>query len=360
METPNVIDPVAAVFGQAVVLATTQRIIGTVIVAVLAIAGVVLFWFNTRKARPELGSEIELAPNRKRYYDDEELEGKVLDRVLGLALVLIAIIAVGLPIYWLAEPGRQEGAFESYFGVEDDPDDWGIFASRGQGLYLEYGCGDCHGGVAGGFRDHILLDPDTGEFLAQVPWKAPALDTVTLRYERDEIEFILNYGRPGTPMQAFGGPGGGALTTQQIDNLIDYLYAIAVSEEDAQAAATAEIERSLAAGEFATEGEAVFNMGLFSGFAGGSYSCGRCHTAGWSYGQPLEPGGGGTIGFSLRDGSTLSRFPTFDLHYDFIVEGSEEGQGYGIGGQGSGRMPGFGRMLTEDQIRAVVEYERGL
>jgi mono/diheme cytochrome c family protein len=360
METPNVIDPVAVMLTHVGVLATTQRVIGTVIVALLAIAGVALFWFNTRKARPELGSEIELAPNRKQYYPDEELEGKVLDRVLGLALVLIAIIAVGLPLYWLAEPGRQEGAAISYRGDPDDDSDWGIFANRGQGLYLEYGCGDCHGGVAGGFRDHILLDPDTGEFVAQVPWKAPALDTVALRYDRDEIEFILNYGRPGTPMQAFGAPGGGALTTQQIDNLIDYLFAIALDDDSVQQAATVEIERSLEAGEFESLGEAVFNLGLNSGFAGGAYSCGRCHTAGWSYGQPLEPGGGGTIGFSLRDGSTLSRFPTFDLHYDFIFEGSEAGQGYGVGGQGSGRMPGFGRMLTEDQIRAVVEYERGL
>jgi mono/diheme cytochrome c family protein len=358
METTNVFDPVAAALTHVPVLATTQRVIGTVIVVLLLIAGVVLVWFNTRKARPELGAEIELAPNRKRYYDDEELEGRVLDRVLGLALILIAIIAVGLPIYWLAEPGRQEGAAISYQGDPDDPSDMGIFASRGEGLYLEYGCGDCHGGVQGGLRDHILLDPDTGEFAAQVPWKAPALDTVTLRFERDEIEYVLNYGRPGTPMQAFGAPGGGALTQQQIDNLIDYLYFITVSADEAQAAATAEIERSLEAGEFDSLGEAVFNVGLFSNFAGGAYSCGRCHTAGWSYGQPVEPGSGGTIGFTLAN--LENRFPTFDLHYEFVFEGSEDGAGYGVGGQGSGRMPGFGRMLTEEQLRAVVEYERGL
>ena len=31
---------------------------------------------------------------------------------------------------------------------------------------------------------------------------------------------------------------------------------------------------------------------------------------------------------------------------------------YGEGGQGSGRMPGFGDMLTSDMIDAIVEYER--
>lgn len=359
METTNVIDPVAASLSSVPVLATTQRTIGMVIVALLAIAGLIIFWFNTRKARPELGSEIELAPNRKPYYADDELEGRVLDRVLGLALILIAVIAVGLPLYWLAEPGRHDGAAISYFGDPDDDDDFGIFASRGEGLYLEYGCGDCHGGVDGGFRQHILLDSE-GDFVAQVNWKAPALNDVTLRYEREEIEYVLNYGRPGTPMQAFGAPGGGALTTQQIDNIIDYLFAVAITPEQAQDAATAEIERSLDAGEFDDLGEAVFNLGLESGFAGGAYSCARCHTAGWSYGEPREPGGGGTIGFALRDGATLSRFPDEQEHYEFVYEGSEDGVGYGVGGQGSGRMPGFGQMLTEEQIQAVIEYERGL
>lgn len=360
MERLNVIEPVAASLANTVTLATTQRAVGAVIVAILAIAGVVVFWFNTRKAEPELGSEIELAPNRKPYYDDEDLEGPVLDRVLGLALLLIGIIAVGLPIYWLAEPGRQEGAAIAYYGDPDDESDMGIFASRGEDLYIEQACGDCHGGVQGGVRSHILLDPD-GNFQAEVQWKAPALDTVALRYDRSEIEYILNYGRPGTPMQAFGTPGGGPLTEQQIDNIIDYLFFIAIDEEEAKAAATAEIERSLEAGEYDSLGEAVFNLGLNSpNFAGGAYSCGRCHTPGWSYGNPGDEGGAGTIGFSLLGGSTINRFTSEADHYQFVFDGSEDGVGYGNRGQGTGKMPGFGRMLTEEQIQAVVEYERGL
>ena len=44
----------------------------------------------------------------------------------------------------------------------------------------------------------------------------------------------------------------------------------------------------------------------------------------------------------------------------FIAAGSEYGKRYGVQGQGSGRMPGFGAMLTEEQIEAVVEYVRSL
>jgi mono/diheme cytochrome c family protein len=44
----------------------------------------------------------------------------------------------------------------------------------------------------------------------------------------------------------------------------------------------------------------------------------------------------------------------------FIKGGSEYGKRYGAQGQGSGRMPAFGAMLTDEQITAIVEYVRGL
>lgn len=342
-----------------VVLASSQLNLGLALVALLAVGGVVLVWMNSRSARPELGAELELAPNRKPYYADEQLEGKVLDRVLLMALVLIAFIAVGLPLYALAEPGRQENAIVHFEG----PD--GVFVNRGAGLYGPsadggLGCADCHGAAGGGgSRTHILLDAD-GQFVAQVNWQAPALNAVTLRFDDDEIRDILNYGRPGTPMAAWGTPGGGPLTTQQVDNLIDFLHSIEIPEAQLREQVTAELERSLAAGEFDSLGEAVFRYGEVSGADSGTYSCARCHTMGWSYGDPQASGGAGTTGFSLRDGVTLRRFPSAEQHAQFVADGSEHGVGYGVNGQGSGRMPGFGSTLTEDQIDAVVEYERGL
>jgi mono/diheme cytochrome c family protein len=36
------------------------------------------------------------------------------------------------------------------------------------------------------------------------------------------------------------------------------------------------------------------------------------------------------------------------------------GKRYGEQGQGSGKMPGFGSLYTEEQIKAIVEYVRGL
>ena len=65
---------------------------------------------NIRKSRAEIGSEIKLAANRKPYYDDEILEGKKIERTQLLGLAFLAIITVSLPLYWVLEPGRQEGA----------------------------------------------------------------------------------------------------------------------------------------------------------------------------------------------------------------------------------------------------------
>ena len=56
---------------------------------------------QARKGRAELGSEVELAPNRKPYYDDETLEGKRLERVQLFGVLLLALIVVILPLYWV-------------------------------------------------------------------------------------------------------------------------------------------------------------------------------------------------------------------------------------------------------------------
>ncbi|MCP4225593.1 MAG: hypothetical protein GY773_19840, partial [Actinomycetia bacterium] len=92
--------------------ASTQRTIGLDILAIVLIGFVVYVFFNIKSAKPELGSEIELAANRKPHLSDEELEGRKLDASLGWGMALLLVIGVGLPIYWLGEPGRQEGMVE--------------------------------------------------------------------------------------------------------------------------------------------------------------------------------------------------------------------------------------------------------
>ena len=317
------------------IMAADYRVLGITLASLVLVAFVLVLIRNIMAARPELGSEMELAANRTPYLSDEELEGTKLDRSLSFALVMLALLALALPFYWLAEPGRQDGAVDAYNLS---------FEVQGEGLYLNGAqCVNCHAaGGAGGQAAYVLQDAD-GQFVANASWQAPALNDVLLRYTEDEVRYILNYGRPGSPMAAWGTPGGGPLTWQQVDNIIIYLrtlqtqsldpilieqagdteaVAAAQATADEQTAAIrAEVNRSLDADEFDSVGEAVFNLGLFSGFQGGSLSCARCHTAGWSLGANVSPhvlddgvagcGGGDPsgIGFNLCGQSVEEKFP---------------------------------------------------
>jgi mono/diheme cytochrome c family protein len=123
-----------------------------------------------------------------------------------------------------------------------------------------------------------------------------------------------------------------------------------------QAAVQAEADQLVKEGKYKTIGEALFNNDL----NGGAYSCARCHTQGWSYGDPKLSGGGSALGPNLTNGDTVRQFPSVDAHVAFVQAGSENGKKYGQQGQGSGRMPAFGQLLTQAQVQAIVQYERGL
>ena len=205
--------------------ASTQRNLGMAI-AVVAIVGFAIYLiYNVMWAgRGEKGSELELAPNRKPYLDDEELETSKLDLALVSGLVTLVIIGVALPLYWLGEPGRQQG----YVDFSRDQ-----FTSRGFEQYEER-CASCHGGGGLGGTTATSITDDAGNFIAAIEWEVPALTTALYRFSDAEVRHILNYGRPPTPMQAWGAPGGGPLTTQQVDELIQYIQSIQLSPEQVQ------------------------------------------------------------------------------------------------------------------------------
>ena len=379
-------------FLSAVVAATTVKAVGVVIAVLTGIGFVAYILVNHRQGRPEIGAEIELAANRKPYYDDEQLEGPRLNRALFSGLVLIAVTAVGLPMYWLNEPGRQDGAKQMF----DD-----TFVKRGSRLFATteeggYNCAGCHGAEGTGGQAPFTLTDSDGDFVANVTWWAPALNTVMLRFSEEEVRQAIVYGRPGTPMPPWGTEGGGPLTTQQVDELIAYIESVQISSDAAKKeveellrddlgiAADAEIDWNDPA-----TGKALFNLGIEDGQAGSAYSCARCHTQGAAFRNgTIEPesanlddyisfeDGSGAFGFALTSGVVPRQFLTIEDLIDFINEGSEFGILYGRRGQGSGRMPGFGDnpddedddtddetgdgMFTFDMLCSVAKYEASL
>ncbi|MGI9605246.1 MAG: c-type cytochrome [Acidimicrobiales bacterium] len=315
---------------------SAMRSIGIVIFAIIGIGFVAYLLFNLFNSRGESGSEIELAANRKPYFDDDVLETTKLDQSLLQGLFFLSVIGIALPLYWLGEPGRQEGYLEN--NIE-------LWTEAGAEEFEE-ACSSCHGGGgAGGIAPFAVTEQGTGNFVGSVDWVAPSLTSVLTRFTEEEVTHILNFGRNGV-MPAWGAPGGGPLTEQQLEVLIVYLRSI---QKDVDAVQTAvadgliegarlemvsrdpALAEQLRDAEFALSRaqqtgisslieEAQADLGMVQASLGetfpnaemaawidqisdpghpeyltygellftnradsGAYGCARCHTAGWSY-----------------------------------------------------------------------------
>jgi mono/diheme cytochrome c family protein len=89
--------------------------------------------------------------------------------------------------------------------------------------------------------------------------------------------------------------------------------------------------------------------------------CARCHTAGYSAGVPFtQVAGSGAFGPGLNEGRSVIQFPNIQDHLDFVINGSVNGQAYGLNGIGRGWMPGFGTVLSEADLTLIIKFERAL
>ena len=375
------------------------------VVAIVAILGWLVFVVMENRRTPEVLSEQFLdAPNRKEPPEDDVFEGRRLDKFLGWGLILMAIVAIGLPIYWLAEVGRQTGSIRGF-----DKRSW----HRGEELFLStqakphpgFGCADCHGAAGQGGtakwnlpvynEDGTKVQEKGKDKLEPVSWVAPAINTVALRYRVAQIKAVLVYGRGANkPMPAWGVAGGGAMDDQQIEDLTHFLQHLAIEPyEKAVETYNAEWDRNGHDAEKAYEKALVVagaeyrkakdnpgdqvkeylvapgNTGKAQGEALFNLFCARCHTKGWSYQTAdtdyatPEKSGGGWYGPNLTGGSEVRQFQSEADHIEYVTNGVDAGKGYGAGGVqkfDGGGMPYFANMLTADQIKAIVEYERSL
>jgi hypothetical protein len=251
------------------------------------------------------------------------------------------------------------------------------------------------GGVA-----NFVINDQNGQFVAQVDWTAPALNNVLYRYNEDQVRYVLNYGRPGTPMAAWGAAGGGPLTTQQIDNVIDYLWSVQLKPEEMRtqvddfveaidpelAERMLEVRKSNEgltepenANRLSNEDEIRLGEILFNNqeLASGSYSCARCHVPGASYGQAWQPFDRLQYTSFGPNLTGVENEATEKQHFQLVYNGMDEGKLYFSRKQGNPQMPGFGvnrnsglegppvdlgpeGILATEQVWAVVTYERNL
>jgi mono/diheme cytochrome c family protein len=188
----------------------------TVIAVVVGIAWLGVLLVSALRNR---GKE-EVPPNLKPGINDQELETTRLETGQKAAIAFSAFLAISLPLYFLSEPARQEGFVEQF-------DEESI--TRGEHIVAEYRCFDCHGpeGV-GGSASYIEKRSNVA-----VSWAAPSLNDVFYRYDEDELTFWITYGRGNTPMPAWGLPGGGPLNEAQVQDVINYLRTLQVTQAEA-------------------------------------------------------------------------------------------------------------------------------
>jgi mono/diheme cytochrome c family protein len=378
------------------------------------------------------------------FLEDEALEGRRLERVLGWSLLFSVVMIISLLGYFLWEPFRQPLMEDDFLELSVERGAT-LFANETNDEYnSEFSllCADCHGPEGTGGVALQTLQPEADECQTeenknnpdvpecapqQVQWTAPDLTLAPLRYSRAELIDIITYGREGTPMPAWGVKSGkGPKNVQSINDLVNYLESIKVTPEqavkDAEAAVTnyrksandlvdngktgderaglqvdfeeAEAALLAAQGDPSTSDDDLARLqgdadrleaelakaiayrddveALSDGGVLFRLNCARCHTKGWSYFEndpanidlpPLPPQGSGAYGPNLTNGSVLLQFPGTTGkagQITWVTDGVAAQGAYGVRGISSGRMPHFGKVLTEDQIREIVEYERSL
>jgi mono/diheme cytochrome c family protein len=355
------------------------------VVVVVAIVGFIGFRVLRLRFNKEQSPE-NLTP----FYNDEVLEGAHLERVLGVALVALVVVVIGLLAYFIWEPFRESSASTGFHerSVERGAV---LFANSQSKVYdstVSLLCANCHGADAGGGVANFTVQSEdprcdpTAKLTDQTPvyclpkqvsWAAPNLQFAPLRYSRAQLTQIITFGRPGTPMPAWGvASGKGALQQQSIQDLVNYLESISTTSAKAQAADAKETQTCTdraacfgreqltdpttraAAQKWVTDAQAELDSAKaqLAASAPGDLAtytklvdekqetlqaaqgwlqatndptdgeilfmnnCARCHTRGWSYFDAADPGanppgvmGGGAYGPNLTGGDVNNQFP---------------------------------------------------
>lgn len=211
------------------------------------------------RRNPEVKEPDNLTP----FFEDDVLEGAHLERALGVALIALVVVVIGLLAYFIWEPFREADAKTGFTerSIERGAVLFASSASKEYDSTKSLLCASCHGADGGGGVAAFVVkseDPrcDPNQVVdaklaeeqpyclpSQVSWAAPSLQVASLKYDRKQLTQIITYGRPGTPMPAWGVLSGkGALQEQSIQDLVNYVESLSTTPDKAQATSTKEIE----------------------------------------------------------------------------------------------------------------------
>lgn len=191
-----------------------------VITVLAVVAGIIWLGLMLVSALRNRGGAEEVSPNLKPGIDDQQLETRRLEGGQKAAIAFSAFLAISLPLYFLGEPARQEGFVAEFSEAQIE---------RGEHIVEEFACFECHGPLGAG-GSAPFVERRSG---VTVAWAAPSLDDVLYRYDTDEVNFWITYGRGNTPMPPWGVAGGGPMNEKQVEDVVAYLASIQKSQQQA-------------------------------------------------------------------------------------------------------------------------------
>ena len=318
-----------------------------------------LFWSRQNRSRKP-AALLGIPPALRPGASDEKLEGPRLTRVIAGGVISTIFLAGFIIVYWLPERERQE-AFahrfeegsvergELVYNVAPPLDEEATaqeFKAEEKALSLGQGCINCHGPEgAGGIAFPAFRDPGTGY---PVAWVAPPLNNVFSRWDEEIVRFTIERGRPGTPMPTWGVDFGGSMTDMMIDDVMAYLRSIQEPLPELSEGCKKPTDDTLL-----ECGEEIFEVrcAVCHGPEGSGKENPGTNEEPWYPGMalwqgdvrhlPAETGGPGSHFYTIVNGRRFAFMPPF---------GEAPAQG----------IPIPPNPLTDDQIRAVMEYERTL
>ena len=202
----------------------------------IVVIGVFLIWvgyliISSRRVGKRKAEETP--PNLQPYLSDDQLENNRLTKILTSAVVAAGVLALLIPVYYIIESDRQAEAVEA----QEE-----LYIEEGHKWYTAFECVNCHGADGGG-GGAAYTEERSG---LEVSWAVPSLNDVFYRYNEEEVEFWVVYGRDGSPMPANGLEGGGAMTSQEVDQVMAYIESLEISQDEALAKIQPTVDNALA------------------------------------------------------------------------------------------------------------------
>jgi len=190
-------------------------------VGILVLVGVGALLTGAR--RPKTPPELDIPKGMQPGPADPDLENRLLVRHYMWGLVLVVILAIWVPVYWLNEPTQNK--IDSQTALAQSILRGHLTTLPGTQLNpLGFNCQRCHGpNLHGGqnvFNGNVVPVPNLQTVCGGAKYGHPLIKSL------QDVVATISEGRSGTDMPSWSVRFAGAMDDQQINDLVNYILSI--------------------------------------------------------------------------------------------------------------------------------------